>query len=347
MGQDSSHNRPKTHESGEHDTGQSLGSYIQRERLKKQITIEQVAEDTCIHIGTLRAIENNDRSKMPAEVFSRGFIKLYAEYLGLDPQEILERYIREMSVSDEDGIHTHDIFHNEKLAESSSFFSARKIIFFLFLAGLVGLGYYFFFYGSAIAPYRSMLNEPVESELAEEEQIPQPPSSSDKPKDTEGSLSPVTTDTKVGADAVIPGQSSPQDGQNPPADTEPTTDASLPQNEIVPPSTTPVTQDRPEQPPASSTTRDNAAPLAVQAKLNLHIVFSERTWMQATVDDQTSRNYLFDPGEENRWSAEKQIKLFIGNSGGVKIFVNDRELSVSGKSGTPLRLTIPDDMPPE
>ncbi|MCK9297183.1 MAG: helix-turn-helix domain-containing protein [Desulfobulbaceae bacterium] len=144
MAQDSQHNRSKINESTDTDTGPSLGSYLQRERLKKQFSLEEVAEQTCINIGTLRAIESNDRSKMPAEVFSRGFIKLYAKLLGVDQQDVLERYDREMGQSEEENIRNHDVFYNEKLAESSSFFSLRKIFFLLILLALFALGYYFF-----------------------------------------------------------------------------------------------------------------------------------------------------------------------------------------------------------
>lgn len=47
----------------------SLGNTFYNERTKKNISLEEVAESTCIHIATLRAIEAGDRTKMPAEVF--------------------------------------------------------------------------------------------------------------------------------------------------------------------------------------------------------------------------------------------------------------------------------------
>jgi len=157
MAQDSQHNRSKINDSTDTDTGPSLGSYLQRERLKKQFSLEEVAEQTCINIGTLRAIESNDRSKMPAEVFSRGFIKLYAKFLGIDQQDVLERYDREMGQSEEENIRNHDVFYNEKLAESSSFLSLRKIFFLLILLALFALGYYFFLSSESPTSHRSSL----------------------------------------------------------------------------------------------------------------------------------------------------------------------------------------------
>ena len=181
MAQDSQHNRSKIHDSTETDTGQSLGSYLQRERLKKQFSLEVVAEQTCINIGTLRAIESNDRSKMPAEVFSRGFIKLYAKFLGLDQQEVLEHYDREMPQSDEENIRNHDVFYNEKLAESPPFFSLRKIFFLLILLALIALGYYFFLYSESPSSRRSSFslksgNQSLSSQINEKFEAVQTPS---------------------------------------------------------------------------------------------------------------------------------------------------------------------------
>jgi len=69
MAQDQSNTFSHTTDPLENDANQLLGNYLQRERIKKQFTIEDVAEETCIHIATIKAIESNNRSKMPAPVF--------------------------------------------------------------------------------------------------------------------------------------------------------------------------------------------------------------------------------------------------------------------------------------
>jgi cytoskeleton protein RodZ len=178
MAQDSTQNRSNISEATEIDTGQSLGSYLQRERLKKQITLEEIAEQTRINLTTLQAIESNDRSKMPAEVFSKGFIKIYAKLLGLDVQDVLERYDREMALTDEDSIRNHDVFYNEKMAESSAF-SPGKVFLFLLLLGLIALGSYFFFSSESPQPRRSTLvfppeNTPAATPAMQKENAPRP-----------------------------------------------------------------------------------------------------------------------------------------------------------------------------
>lgn len=136
------------HNNGNTEADISLGSLFLRERTKKNISLEEVAESTCIHITTLRAIEGGDRSRMPAEVFSRGFVKLYAEYLGLDIQDIMDRYNSEIVA-----LGGYDSEHNELLSGSSfmgkaPFFTLPKIILLIFILILIALGCYYWWGGN-------------------------------------------------------------------------------------------------------------------------------------------------------------------------------------------------------
>jgi len=54
----------------------------------RDIALEEVSESTGISTSVLEALENGDREKLPAEVYIKAFYKKYAEYLGLDPEEI-------------------------------------------------------------------------------------------------------------------------------------------------------------------------------------------------------------------------------------------------------------------
>ncbi|MEW5948469.1 MAG: RodZ domain-containing protein [Thermodesulfobacteriota bacterium] len=71
---------------------ESIGDYLRRERELRNITLEEVANATRINIGILRNIEEGQTERLPAEVFVRGFIRCYAQYIGLDPNDVLLRY---------------------------------------------------------------------------------------------------------------------------------------------------------------------------------------------------------------------------------------------------------------
>ncbi|TSA13873.1 MAG: helix-turn-helix domain-containing protein [Deltaproteobacteria bacterium] len=71
---------------------ESIGDYLKRERELRNITLEEVANGTKINIGILRTIEEGQTERFPAEVFVRGFIRCYAQYIGLDTNDVLLRY---------------------------------------------------------------------------------------------------------------------------------------------------------------------------------------------------------------------------------------------------------------
>lgn len=61
-------------------------------REQKGISIDKASKDTKISSKLIKAIEEDNYSVFPAETYLKGFITLYAKYLGLNPKEILEEY---------------------------------------------------------------------------------------------------------------------------------------------------------------------------------------------------------------------------------------------------------------
>jgi len=69
-----------------------LGNLLRDAREKKSLSLEQVEADTRIRYKFLVALENEDYDALPAPAYVRGFLKTYAAYLGLDPQQVLALY---------------------------------------------------------------------------------------------------------------------------------------------------------------------------------------------------------------------------------------------------------------
>jgi cytoskeletal protein RodZ len=70
----------------------SFGQYLQTIRIQKQIRLEEVADQTRIQLRILQAIENEDFSRLPPDVFTIGFLKAYAQEIGADVNETVQRY---------------------------------------------------------------------------------------------------------------------------------------------------------------------------------------------------------------------------------------------------------------
>ena len=82
---------------------QTIGQQLKAEREEKRLTLEKVFEATKIRIQYLQALEADDLSVMPSPVQARGYLRNYAEYLGLDFDQMLaeKRNVKAGQVSNE------------------------------------------------------------------------------------------------------------------------------------------------------------------------------------------------------------------------------------------------------
>ncbi len=60
-----------------------MHSYLRSARINSGKTIEEIASHLRIKKEYLLALEESNFSLMPGEIYARGYLKLYADYLGL------------------------------------------------------------------------------------------------------------------------------------------------------------------------------------------------------------------------------------------------------------------------
>jgi cytoskeletal protein RodZ len=68
-----------------------LGALLRERREAMGVSLAEVEVATRIRQKYLSALESEEWHMLPGEVVGRGFLRNYADYLGLDPQEIMER----------------------------------------------------------------------------------------------------------------------------------------------------------------------------------------------------------------------------------------------------------------
>lgn len=73
-------------------TENKLGQTLREAREAKGLTINQVADATRISKTFLQAVEDNDYKKIPGEVFVKGVLRGYGNYLGMDGAKLVEQY---------------------------------------------------------------------------------------------------------------------------------------------------------------------------------------------------------------------------------------------------------------
>jgi cytoskeleton protein RodZ len=83
--------RPKP--DGSIDPAGEAGWYLQRERERNGLTLEDASATIGIHAHHLEAIETGDLTGLPARSQTLGMIGAYAEYLGFDPQPLILHFV--------------------------------------------------------------------------------------------------------------------------------------------------------------------------------------------------------------------------------------------------------------
>ncbi len=70
----------------------SFGAYLKSAREEKGRTLEEISESTKVAVANLEFLENDRFDLLPPRVFVKGFIRAYAQEVGLDPADVVARF---------------------------------------------------------------------------------------------------------------------------------------------------------------------------------------------------------------------------------------------------------------
>jgi cytoskeletal protein RodZ len=76
---------------GDQDNGQAggqIGQILEKRRLEKGLSLKEVEQATKIRTRYLEGLEREDPTVLPDPVYARGFLKTYANFLGLDGEQL-------------------------------------------------------------------------------------------------------------------------------------------------------------------------------------------------------------------------------------------------------------------
>lgn len=74
-----------------------VGQRLRNKREWQHQLLSDVSRTLKINEKSLQAIEDGDMKKLPALVYARGFVKLYAEHLGLDSEQLVADFTNEIN----------------------------------------------------------------------------------------------------------------------------------------------------------------------------------------------------------------------------------------------------------
>jgi cytoskeletal protein RodZ len=136
----------------------SVGAALREARERQGISLEDVARKTNIRLNYLEAIEQERFDAVPGDVFVRGIIRQYGNFLGLDGMELVRQYravhggegvsqTHSLPVRESHNVHIRPSFKSDREA-GSGMGSSHKSLWFAVLAVLVilalGAGFYFY-----------------------------------------------------------------------------------------------------------------------------------------------------------------------------------------------------------
>ncbi|MGF1499128.1 MAG: RodZ domain-containing protein [Elainellaceae cyanobacterium] len=193
-----SHEVPYVEQSHQSEKLAQIGDYLRQVREERLVSIEQISAHTMIQARLLRAIEEGDLSQLPEPVYIQGFIRRYAEALGLDGAELAHAFPA-----------THDIHAIQPSWKSSAAAQLRPLHLYaayvaLIVAAVSGLSYLL---TPALTRTASVQQSPLSGESQSETPDPNQPAIDSAPEPApEATVSEATVesgDTPDSAESTI------------------------------------------------------------------------------------------------------------------------------------------------
>ncbi len=288
-----------------------LAEELKETRKKKRLTVDQIFTKTRIDRKYLSAIEEGNFSIMP-EVYIRAFIKEYSKTIGLDSNEILIKYDKakagldfEEPLEEEENVETPVVSEKIKTIISPiTQFEAKTDIqegrkktnsnFYYALVAIVLLLFIFVI-------YKAFLTEKSTEIITEKpfDEIVQSQNHSPKEIIEEPDLE---NQYKLDANKIEPKKIEQIKKQE-------NIEEKLTNDQII--SQQPI----------------------IAGQLTLTIVGSDKSWIRVVSDEKDNVEFIIENGVTKILNAKDKFYLHIGNSGGIKLLLNNKDLLFSGSSG--------------
>ena len=78
----------------------TVGECLKKKREEKGISIKEINEKLKIKMSYLEDLEENNYDKLPPDVYVKGFIRSYAQFVGFNAQKMVDLYSKEKLIND-------------------------------------------------------------------------------------------------------------------------------------------------------------------------------------------------------------------------------------------------------
>lgn len=344
---------------------QSAGGILRDRRETLGLTLQQVSGKLNIRSGHLQALENGEIKNLPGTAYAVGFLRSYANFLGLPAEDMVRRYKAEQGLdakAAKPDLGAYPVPRSEqRLPGGATVLGALALA-----AVVIGLWSTTstrdetemldgvqspMVVDAPIAPVNSDISEltgqPVLGEFV--------PPSADADNENgvtadageQGEATTVVAETSP-APVVAPVDAAPASENVTPAVQEPAKAAAVETTPATPVVTDPVPKPnevtekvQPAVPttPAKPLNSETSAPMGAPAgKSRVSVTASSLSWVQIIdARGQIIFKKVLRPGEVYRVPDEKGLTLSTGNAGGVALVVDGKQQPVLGRKGDIIR----------
>lgn len=345
-----------------------IGQYLQNERKKQNLTLEDVADRTKIHIYKLRSIEEGDRAALPAKVFCIGLIKSYARELKVDMDKInqlCDDFFNPKEQVVEEAAPINSIDEEEPTeAQAIGLFQFPKMVSYiagaLVIAGLIG-GIFTVVnklnsYSEEKALPGDVMSSGTESSESKSEDTPSETIAESTPEEpTENEVSKETTSDKAKETTASPAQTEDSkkvevaEEKPEPATAESETEIETNQSEsqpvevvdTTPDQTSESSDDEVEDEGFSEDNNFSSEKATVVSDNKLVLTALEPVRAEVVWSDGYVQVMLLKSKETKTLVFSTPIVLKINNGGAVQVSYNDQEKKVPGTFNQPIELRYP------
>ena len=281
----------------------SVGETLRRERLRQELTLEQISRETRISSRLLDAIESDQFHRLPGGVFAKSFVRQYAHYLSLDADDLAAEVQRMLEPEPEPGASAppEPAFRLPKMSSFDSGGSRSNSSVLPALAMVVAV--MLLCSGIYTLWQRSRRPAPVPA--------PRPAAA-------------VQPETPPQPKAAEPAPATPVVANN---------GESTPKTEVAEASATP--SGTAQAPVPAITTETPAEPVDPNPAAPLHVSLTadSDTWVQAWADGKSVLIATLRPGKVKIVAANEEIRLRTGNAGSLLVTFNGKPAGPIGPKG--------------
>jgi cytoskeleton protein RodZ len=298
----------------------AIGETLRRERVRRNLELQQVSRELKISVRFLDALEREAFDELPGAIFVKSFVRQYARLLGLDEDElaaeaqrIVEPVVEEppakpYSMAEVEHVRVPPMRAWRSVGDGGRFRwnSILSALGLVVAVTLVCSGVYTWWQRERRSAAVSVARTTASTRPA-----PPPPSSG-------AAAAPATA-------AVPPPPAAPAGAS---AETRPAPLGAAERQSVE--KAPPAAQ---AEPPVAERLSEGAAAPAVPGPVHVQVTATETSWVRARSDGKYAFSATLDPNQTRTVDADESVELLLGNAGGVSVVLNGKPIGALGPKG--------------